>query len=66
MTFSSSNGRFRLAASPLALCAALIATPAAAQDVAAQPADADAAAEISAEQDDTIVVTGLAPRSATR
>lgn len=59
MTFSSSNGRFRLAASPLALCAALIATPAAAQDVAAQPADADAAAEISAEQDDTIVVTGL-------
>ncbi|NJC04273.1 iron complex outermembrane receptor protein [Sphingomonas kaistensis] len=59
MTKSSSNGRYWLAASPLALCAALIATPASAQDVAAGPTDADAAAEISAQQDDTIVVTGL-------
>ena len=35
MTSLTSNGRFWLAASPLALCAALIATPAAAQDATA-------------------------------
>lgn len=72
MTSVSSNSRFWLAASPLALCAALIATPAAAQTTTpteaeqAAQAEADAAAAASqpattdAETDqNTVVVTGF-------
>jgi iron complex outermembrane receptor protein len=66
MTFHANFGRFSLAASPLALCAALIATPAAAQTT--QPEDAppatteenanDAASPAPAEGDE-IIVTGF-------
>lgn len=65
MTFHANSGRFWLAASPLALCAALIATPAAAQD--ATPATTDTAqtetntqpATTEEADENTVVVTGF-------
>nr|WP_314446706.1 TonB-dependent receptor [uncultured Sphingomonas sp.] len=65
MTIHTNSSRFWLAASPLALCAALIASPAAAQTTA-QPVDEPTSANPSetattdaAAVDDTIVVTGF-------
>jgi iron complex outermembrane receptor protein len=61
MTSFTTNGRFRLAASPLALCAALIATPAQAAET--QPVSDTSTDEAATSQDqavdDTIVVTGF-------
>ena len=65
MTFHANSGRFWFAASPLALCAALIATPAAAQDATTATTDAaqaaaDARPATTEEADEnTVIVTGF-------
>ncbi|GAA3995457.1 TonB-dependent receptor [Sphingomonas humi] len=59
MTASTMNGRLWLAASSLALGAALIATPAAAQDATGASTAENAQDAAKPEQDDAIVVTGF-------
>lgn len=59
MTSFSSNSRFWLAASPLALCAALVATPVAAQTTTSAATNATAQPIATPEEGGEIVVTGF-------
>lgn len=59
MTSFSSNSRFWLAASPLALCAALVATPVAAQTTTSAATDEAAQPIATPEEGGEIVVTGF-------